>query len=274
MSLADKLAEVAENVPKVYAAGENHGIVLGREEASAEYDASLDEVNDSLESVLYGTSEGGKSYYDMFWDVFQDNGKRTDYNMAFASRSWNVDTFKPKYDLTISSGCNRMFYQFNYDARYPLVDLVELLEELGVKMIFGGSVGTFYGFLDSARISRVGVIDVSRLNNQSQSYGMFNNYNLVTIDKLIVCEENTLVNSFLNATRLKNIVIEGKLGNSINLQYSPLTKESITSVINALSSTASGQTCTFKKSAKEAAFTEDEWGALIDTKSNWTISLV
>ena len=236
MNISEKLTAIAENEKKVYEAGK-------------------------------------KAEYDAFWDLFQDNGKRTDYNMAFASRSWNVDTFKPKYDLTISSGCNRMFYQFNYDARYPLVDLVELLDEMGIKMTFGDKVATMYGFLESARISRVGVIDVSKLTNQSQAYGMFNNQNLTTIDKLIVCEANTLVNAFLNATSLQNIVIEGKLGNSINLQYSPLTKESITSVINALSSSADGQTCTFRKTAKEAAFTDSEWTALCATKPNWNIEL-
>jgi hypothetical protein len=31
---------------------------------------------------------------------------------------------------------------------------------------------------------------------------------------------------------------------------------------------------TFSKKAKEAAFTADEWEALIATKPNWTISLV
>lgn len=62
MSLADKLTEVAENVPKVYEAGKQ-----------AEYDA--------------------------FWNAVQQNGNRRDYQYAFMRASWTDDTFNPKYDL-------------------------------------------------------------------------------------------------------------------------------------------------------------------------------
>lgn len=217
---------------------------------------------------------GKKAEYDAFWDVVQDGGNRIDYNMAFASRSWNVDTFKPKYDIVIDGG-NRTFYQFNYDTRYPMIDLVELLEKLGITMTFyENGVATVYGLFDSARISRVGVIDITRLQTQSQAYGMFRTSHLVTVDKLIVCEENTLISAFLNATSLRNIVIDGKFGNSVDFKSSPLTKASFTSIINALSSSAIGQTATFNKKAKEAAFTDDEWATLIATKANWTFALV
>jgi hypothetical protein len=71
------------------------------------------------------------------------------------------------------------------------------------------------------------------------------------------------------------IFVEGSvIAVSINLQHSPLTKASFESVVAALSPTVTGQTATFSKKAKEAAFTADEWAALIATKSNWTFSLV
>ena len=62
-----------------------------------------------------------------------------------------------------------------------------------------------------------------------------------------------------------------------------LSKASITSIINALSSTTSGLTVTLSKTAVNTAFetesggadgsTSQEWLALATTKSNWTISL-
>ncbi|MFR8974816.1 MAG: hypothetical protein ACLVG9_02365, partial [Eubacteriales bacterium] len=52
-----------------------------------------------------------------------------------------------------------------------------------------------------------------------------------------------------------------------------LTKSSITSVINGLSDTVTGKTATFNQTAKEAAFTNEEWAVLIGTKPNWTFSL-
>ncbi|MBE6739702.1 MAG: hypothetical protein E7565_05230, partial [Ruminococcaceae bacterium] len=36
---------------------------------------------------------GGDSYYDTFWDNYQQNGNRTNYENAFAGYGWNAETF-------------------------------------------------------------------------------------------------------------------------------------------------------------------------------------
>ena len=74
--------------------------------------------------------------------------------------------------------------------------------------------------------------------------------------------------------RFYNDFRQGKINVSISFEWLALDKASTTSVVNALSSTATGQTATFNKTAKEAAFTDTEWSELIATKSNWTISLL
>lgn len=71
MSIADKLTTVAENIPKVYEAGQ-------------------------------------QSEYDSFWDSLQDNGTRTAYWGGFAG--WRNTAFKPKYPLNNVTTCNYMFY--------------------------------------------------------------------------------------------------------------------------------------------------------------------
>lgn len=63
-----------------------------------------------------------------------------------------------------------------------------------------------------------------------------------------------------------------------------LSKPSITSIINCLSTTTSGLTVTLSKTAVNNAFetsegvadgsTSQEWLNLVATKTNWTISLV
>lgn len=70
MSIAEKLAAVAENVPKVYEAGK-------------------------------------KAEYDEFWDSYV--GLTSFVNM-FAGRMWNDTTFKPKYNLVAKGQANSMFY--------------------------------------------------------------------------------------------------------------------------------------------------------------------
>ena len=73
--------------------------------------------------------------------------------------------------------------------------------------------------------------------------------------------------------------------NGFDVQWSTeLSKESIISIINALSDTTTALTVTLSKTAVNNAFetakgnadgsTSEEWAALIATKQNWTISLV
>ena len=92
--------------------------------------------------------------------------------------------------------------------------------------------------------------------------------------RVIIDETNTFLNTFNNCISLQNIIVDGIIGASIGFPHSPLTRESITNVIEHLSETATGKTVTFKKSAKEAAFTDDEWAELTATKPNWTFSLL
>lgn len=62
MSVAEKLTAVAENIPKVYEAGQ-------------------------------------QSEYDRFWDAFQYHGNTNYYAYAFAGYGWQDKNFKPKYDI-------------------------------------------------------------------------------------------------------------------------------------------------------------------------------
>ena len=72
MSIAEKLTTVAENVPKVYEAGQ-------------------------------------EAEYDRFWDSFQANGSRTYCTYMFAGPGWNDEIFKPKYNIKPSGGVAGMF---------------------------------------------------------------------------------------------------------------------------------------------------------------------
>jgi uncharacterized protein YcsI (UPF0317 family) len=117
--------------------------------------------------------------------------------------------------------------------------------------------------------------------------GMFQNATkLATIRKLMVDEQTgSLTAVFNNANALVNLTMEGVLANSIDVRWCPLSKESITSVCNVLSSTITGKTVTFKKSAVNTAFGIDvdneatypegsEFYELRHSKDNWTFSYV
>ena len=106
-----------------------------------------------------------------------------------------------------------------------------------------------------------------------------------TIEKLIVGEKNTFTKTFDNCAELINIVMEGTIASSVSFPHSnKLSKNSIVSILNTLSSTVTGQTLTLNSEAVNTAFetsfgvadgsSSEEWTSLVASKTNWTITLV
>jgi len=236
MNIADKLSTIAEALPEVYEAGK-------------------------------------KAEYDRFWDEFQNYGSRTDYHYSFAGKGWSRETFNPKYDIVVTGG-DGMFMWFNWGSSKPAFDLKGHLENLGVKLDFSQCVASCYRPFYRTNISRIGVVDLSISSTSLASF--FYGSTVSYVEKLIIPNNYTgdFNNTFYECSNLSSISFGGTIEKSIDFKYSPLNKESIKSVIDALSPTASGNTATFKQSAKESAFTDDEWDALKETKPNWTISLI
>jgi hypothetical protein len=143
--------------------------------------------------------------------------------------------------------------------------------------IICSSGGTTASYMFSATTSVTDTkvpIDVTNLTGSATLTNTFANSGLVTIRELKVKASNTYTGTFGGCNYLKNITITGTIGNDISFQYSPLAKDSILSVFNALSTEVTGKTVTFKKTAVNAAFTTDEWNALIAPKKPyWTFTL-
>ena len=215
--------------------------------------------------------EGRKAEYDAFWDSFQQNGNRQSYNLAFGGY-WGRQTFKPKYDI-VPTTLNSAFHSLcQNDTEWYAFDMVEHLQELGV--VLDTSICTnFTSAFMWAHIGRIGVIDCRAA--KSGLTGTFAYGKIKTIDKVIVNDGNTYPNTFASQGQLENITFEGVIGAEISFKdCTKLSKASIESVVGALSSTTSGLTLTLSRTAKQAAFTDEQWAALIATKPNWTISLV
>lgn len=244
MSIAEKLTAIAENEKRVYEAGK-------------------------------------KSEYDAFWDIYQNNGNRADYTRAFAASPFVEEIFKPKYDL-ICKNAAAMFSYVGYinQTENTIKDLKSYLKKIGIKLDTSKCTNLTEMFYTNKAFTHIPI--VSAESSTALTAVFYNATSLIEIEKLILKEDGT--NTFAETqswnypfgicSSLRHIVIEGVIGNTVTFQWSPLTKESITSVINALSPTVTGKTLTLNKSAKEAAFTADEWSALIATKTNWTFSLV
>lgn len=233
MNIAEKLTKIAENEEKVYEAGKQ-----------AEYDA--------------------------FWDSYQQSGKRTNYDFAFAGKGWNDNTFKPKYDIIPSWNIVNLFH------KTAITDLDAILKKCGVTLDISNNGN--YGDVFNGGAFTV-LPELSFGASAWSIWGTFADCKaLHTIRKLTFHEaidaSRSFSDIFTNDTSLANIEFAGILKGNINFQWCPLTKASIESLFSILSDSVSGKTVTLKKTAKEAAFTDSEWSELCATKTNWNIELV
>lgn len=248
MSIAEKLETIAENEQKVFDAGK-------------------------------------KSQYDEFWDAIQRNGKKTDHYYAFSGYGWDAKMFKPKYNL----GGEHSRFTNAFFACLGLKDasLIDLLNEAGVSL----DTSKAYAVTDMFRncpTTEIPHIDCSSVDATNKLVGaLFGSCSKLRKIAKLTLKEGLAYNSstFSGCSALEEIEFAGVLAEGLDLHWSTLlNKPSITSLINILSTTASGKTVTLSLTAVKKAFetsvgandgnTSAEWTSLIATKSNFTISLV
>lgn len=234
---------------------------------------SIGEKFELIADAVY--DKGKQSEYDTFWDSYQQNGNRTYYLLAFGYQ-WTSTCFRPKYDLR-PTNASQMFYSSN------ITDVQDCLDKAGVVLDLSKAT-SFRGLVSSGAVTRLGVIDTT---GSTTLDGIFNSgTNLHTVELFIIKEDGSQTQGqdrpFANANALKNITVQGKFGLTVSMEWCPLSKASIISVVNALTenaSMASGKKLTLKSSAVTSAFgstTAQEWTNLITPKQNagWTITLV
>ena len=247
MSIADKLNTIAENEQKVYDAGK-------------------------------------QAEYDRFWDNFQNYGNRTSYRFGFGGDGWNDDNFRPKYDIPIYDG----YMMFAYTK---ITDVAQKLEDAGVTMSEYAITNAQYLFWSATKLTRVPIIKLNSKVESYTAYGIFDSCTaLKTVDKIVIegdKQSSTYWSyAFNNCKALENIVFEGVISNKVSFtQSTKLSKDSIISIINALSSTTSSLTVSLSKTAVNNAFGIDvdnestypvgsEFYTLRHSKDNWTFSYV
>ncbi len=228
-------------------------------------------------NVVYAA--GKRDERDAFWDAFQHNGTRTSYYGAFCN--FPREAFYPKYDIKFdgSSATQGTFRTFpDSSSTWPPAedfDFVERLNECGITVDTSNATSVYQMFYYSC-VSTMPTLDFS--NVTAQMYETFESCNrLHTVDKIILSNTGTqsFYNIFGNCIKLQNITFEGVIGNSISFAQSTLlSRASIENIVSVLSPTVTGKTLTFSQAAVNNAFSDAEWTALVNTRKNWTFSLV
>lgn len=261
MSLANKLATIKQNVQKVFDAG----FAAGQKTGGGSYDAGL--------------ADGKKAQYDAFWDSAQQNGNRTNYRLGFSGNSWNDETFKPKYDI-IPTDAYQMF-------RESLIgDLKGICENLGITFSLANATN-FSSIFNGAMVTHLGVLDTRSSATAEQL--LLGCKGIETVDKVILKEDGSQSCSNFTSSECKNlkeIRFEGVIGaGSPDFRWSKeLSKQSIESIIMALSPTTVGLTLKLSLDAVKKAFetstgaldgdTAEGWLIGVAMRNNWTISLL
>ena len=276
-SLETNINQVNADFNSIKEAIISSGIEIADGTKTSEYAGKINEISNSAEDIAQ----------QKFWDSVQRNGEKTYYIYAFCGSTWGKDTFKPRYPITAKGSSNYMFGYFNNGQ--PSFDLAQQLEDCGVTLDTSGSTN-LSNLFTYAYVSRVPEINATGATTALN--GTFRYCEAEIIDKLILKNDgtNTFTNTFQKATKLKKITIEGMIGNDISFSdCTLLTKTSISSIVNALKTDATGKTLTLSKVAVDKAFetevdlndgsASDEWIETIRDKSNkydglWTISLI
>lgn len=258
------------------------GTIEGMTSVSPYMNIFTDTEGANLE-VTYRKSLGIQTEYDRFWDEFQKNGTRTTYLGAFGS-CWNKEIFKPKYKIKFGSTANGAYGAFMYFGygSSENTDFREIAHFIDWSTL-SGNVSTMF---QDARIDFID-IDFSNCTLFVNTFSEGWSAGRKTTISLKVSEKATSYSgAFGYCSALTDLTFkEGSvIAASIDLRYSPLTKASITSVINALSDTVAQKTLTLKLSAVNTAFetstdaadgsTSEEFAALVATKTNWTITMI
>ena len=248
--------------------GYEEGYAAGKAEGGGDYDTGYAAgyeagMGEGIEvGRANGIEDGKAEAYHAFWDAYQDGGRRTVYRHAFAGEGWTDSTFKPQYAIA-PTNAYMMFYFCRASG-----DLDKHLADLGITLDFSCCTDCSYLFYQCG-FTAVGTVDCSGCTGDQPS--LFNSPNLTTIREFIPPDVEMRMTWF--STGLKYLTMGGAITKTANFSRCPLSRGSIESVMAALSDTVTGQTATFNKTAVDAAFTAEEWAALVASKPNWTVTL-
>ncbi len=242
MSIAEKLTTIAENTTKVYNAGYEKGYeqskvdnVKEEQEKTVDitengsYDVLADE-NKALSKVTVNVNVAD-SYYDTFWDAYQQNGERTNYASAFnRDGHWHDKMFKPKYDIKPVGSITGMFNSFQVKED-GCGDLGQLLSDCGV-VLDTSQVTNLFATFQGCQFTSIPHLDLRNCANLNTSF--YDANKLETIEKLTLSAHTTYTQCFWICNSLKNITIEGEIGSTFEIKPITLTVESAKSVITHL----------------------------------------
>lgn len=188
------------------------------------------------------------------WSEFWLSAMRgTDWRYRFSGNSWTDSTFKPTGDIVPVGNGTALF-------GYMLVsNLKQRLLDCGVSLDLSEVTNATTMFAYSLELTKVPALNFSTSCTTIST--IFRNCRkLQRIDELHMHSSMSLTtNAFENCEALTDLTIVGTIGvNNFNVQWSPLSHDSLMSIINALETKTSGTWTLTLGETNMAKLTTDE----------------
>lgn len=231
--------------------------------------SNIEKLQNIISTLENKAAGGGDNYYDTFWDAFQQNGTRTNYDNGFFGAWWTDEIFKPKYDIVPVGNCSQFF------ASSGITDVKGICERQGITLDLS-RVTYSSNLLNNAKVTRMPVCDISNIPSVQ---AIFNSAKeLVWVDAIVLNENGTQTfgsgagyNWMLYAAKLAHCPIEGKIGTNVWFNSSSaLDDETVQSIIDALADLtgSTAQTLTLHPTVG-AKLTQTQKDAI--AAKNWTL---
>ena len=206
------------------------------------YGTDTKDYGDKVRQVKQKALEEGKnSEWSKFWDNYQNSGERASYDYGFYGAFWNENIFRPKYDIRPTVSAMRMFFNSAING-----DMDALLKGLGVTLDFSNATGIAQAFCNLAGTTKLPPISLKSGVSVSSLFANSTSLKNVTITfNGAHVGVNTM---FTDCYALEHLQVSGVLRTTgLNVQWCPLTHDSLMSIINTLydyGSTTSNYTVT------------------------------
>lgn len=167
---------------------------------------------------------------DNFYDKYQQNGERTNYDYGFAGEGWTDAIFNPKYNII----CTSSYLGFR---KSRITNLKSILDKNNVILDTSNSVD-MRNLFDGSKITHIGVVSTASVLYNWCNALFYNCRDLISVEELYLSEyleAGTYNQMFTHCNNLVSIKISGVILWSISLSYSlNLNAESAKSALIAL----------------------------------------
>ena len=194
------------------------------------------------------------SFYDTFWDGWQDYGNRTNYPPR-GFTGFDDNNFKPKYDIRLSGNCQYLF------SGSGITNLKALLENAGVTLDTSGAKDLWYLAREN-KITHLPTIVARAETNLRFIWSWCDT--LEYVEKFVINASKAVQTTgnypgmIINGRKCWHFIVEGTIYGHTEARSQPFNLESALSFINALENYA-GTEDEFKFTL---TFSPTTWGYL------------